>query len=125
MIGGRFRDGRQRSGVCRALLAPVSRSAFWGPEGPRLEAHASPSFETEPDVRRLLSVCWTIWSGADTVSLAELLELRPDRLRAVGELMQAVAAGPDAIDGWLEEQRRSHWPQSGVEVRDPRAESSR
>jgi hypothetical protein len=79
-------------------LALVDAAERWTPTGPALAAREAPS---DPDVRRILAACWALWEGCSTLSLDELLLLRPSLLEAVGELIAALARGPAAVDAWL------------------------
>jgi hypothetical protein len=96
-----FTSGTQRARVCLALLALVGASERWTPAGPAPGARVSPPRSGDPDAPRLLAACWAIWEGCSTLTLDELLLLRPQRLEAVGELLAALPRGSAAIDGWL------------------------
>jgi hypothetical protein len=96
-----FQSGHQRARVCRALLALVDATEAWTPTGPALSARGAPPRGVEPDVRRILAACWALWEGSSTLSLSELLLLRPSLLEAVGELITALARGAVAVDAWL------------------------
>ena len=100
-VSGQFQSGLQRARVCRALLALVDAAERWTPTGPALAARAAPSRTTEPDGQRLLAACWALWEGCSTLSLSELLLLRPPLLEAMGELIAALARGAPAVDAWL------------------------
>ena len=97
-----FQSGLQRARVCCALLALVDAADCWTPAGPALAARAAPSRKAEPDVQRMLALCWALWEGCSTLALSELLLLRPPRLEAVGELLAALARGGPAVEAWLE-----------------------
>ena len=96
-----FQSGLQKSRVCSALLALVDATERWTPTGPALAARVAPPRSTEPDVRRILATCWALWEGCSTLSLSELLLLRPPLLEAVGELIAALSRGAVAVDAWL------------------------
>jgi len=96
-----FQSGRQRARVCRALLSLVGAAECWTPTGPAMAARVAPPPSAEPDVRRILAACWALWEGCSTLSLSELLLLRPSLLEPVGELIAALARGAVAVDAWL------------------------
>jgi hypothetical protein len=101
MTSTSFTSGTQRARVCLALLALVDATERWTPQGPAPDARVAPPRSGDPDAPRLLAACWAIWEGCSTLTLDELLLLRPQRLEAVGELLAALARGSAAIDGWL------------------------
>lgn len=97
-----FRSREQAARVCRTLLGRVGLEKHWSLAGPSPEARLAPPNGANSDERRLLEACWTLWEGTSTLSLDQLLCLGPDHLEALGELVAALARGPDAIDGWVE-----------------------
>ena len=104
-----FRNDRQRSEVCRALLARVGMRELWGPAGPDLAAQQrlqleSPGLPRESTV--LMLTCWALWDGTAIAAASDLFSLTGNNARAVGELLHEVARGPLGIDDWLE--RWSH-----------------
>lgn len=105
-----FTSGTQRARVCLALLALVDATERWTRSGPAPGARVSPPRSGDPDAPRLLAACWAIWEGCSTLTLDELLLLRPQRLEAVGELLAALPRGSAAIDGWLARYERPASP---------------
>lgn len=101
-----FRNREQTARVCRTLLARVGREQCWPPGGPSNEARLVPPNSSNSDERRLLEACWTLWESTTTLSLAQLLRLEPAHLEVLGELIAALARGPDAIDDWVERMGR-------------------
>jgi hypothetical protein len=96
----RFRDREQAALVCRALLASAGLAHGWTRTGPRPDAMAL-SCSSPTAVRRLSAACWSIWEGCTTLGFDEILAMEPEHLELVGELLSALARGPEAVDGWL------------------------
>lgn len=89
--------------VRRSWRPPASRSC--GPEtvrAPESLGYLRTDVDEQPrDGRLLLMIAWAIWNRSQALSLADLLDLDDEQLRAVGELLAALAHGPDGIDSWL------------------------
>jgi hypothetical protein len=57
-----------------------------------------------------LFVAWALWNGEGELTLNEVLNtLDGGNLRMVGELLVAISAGSEAIDGWLQEYAARHY----------------
>ncbi len=101
-----FRDDRQISAAAQALLARVNHAEWWTPDGPTpeacdlVEAGAGGLAAGE---RALLHLTFALWNGWEAGRIRELLSLDSGNLAAVGELLQALALGPEAVDAWLDE----------------------
>lgn len=100
-----FRNVRQRAAVCRTLLSLEGLAELWGDKGPRLGAQRTllPDLPGRTrDARVLLLVAWAVWDGTAIGAVADLFRLGDRNLVAVGQLLQAMARGPDEIDGWVD-----------------------
>ena len=108
-----FRDDRQAGACCRALLARVNRGEWWGDDGrPTPEACElveAGAGEVSAGERALLHLAFALWNGWEAGRLRELLSLDADNLAAVGELLTALALGPEAVDTWLDEHGGEEW----------------
>ena len=98
-----FRDTKQRAETCRALCALAGRYDLWSSTGPTEKAAgelvASPLLEED---LALVRAAWSVWNGLGDLHLAELLRvLRPSDLRALAELLTALAVSPLQVDAWL------------------------
>lgn len=102
-----FRDDHQTGACCRALLARVDRAEWWGEDGrptaevcELVDAGAGGLAAGE---RALLHLAFALWNGWEAGRMRELLSLDADNLATVGELLTALALGPEAVDTWLDE----------------------
>ncbi len=103
-----FRNDRQRSAVCRALLARVGMRELWGPAGPDLAAQRRTRLDALPrESAVLVLTCWALWDGTGIAAVTDLFSLSGANLRAVGELLHDGALGPQGIDAWLERWSRA------------------
>lgn len=98
-----FRDSKQRAEACRALCALGGCYDLWTPTGPTEKAGrellASSLLEED---HALVRAAWSVWNGLGDLHLAELLRvLRPSDLRALAELLTALAVSPLEVDAWL------------------------
>jgi hypothetical protein len=96
-----FGSGVQRASVCHVLLALVGEEERWAATGPSPASRAAPPRQADADGARMLAACWALWEGCSTLTVDELLRLAPARLEAMGELLAAMARGPEAIDQWI------------------------
>ncbi len=103
-----FKDGEQRSAAAAAIIHRIHKPLPWPPD------------ETEPVLTGAERVLWltaeAIEYGTAGPVLAELDRLDPSNLRAVGELLCAVAEDsgllPEqprhAVAAWLDRQAAEH-----------------
>jgi hypothetical protein len=101
---GRFRDREQAALVCRVLLGSAGLAHGWTRTGPRPDALAL-SCTSSAAVRRLSAACWAIWEGCTTLGFDEILAMEAEHLDLLGELLSALARGPDEVDAWLHRRR--------------------
>lgn len=100
-----FRNDRQAARCNRALLAPLGLADLWTAEGPTPRAcelldQAGGGMSAGEAL--MLRVTFDLWNGRGGADLGRLLAvLDADRLRDLGELLAAMANGPDAVAGWL------------------------
>ena len=97
-----FRDESQKAAICRTLLARAGIEHLWTLEGPaRTVDPSSDVLRSHPDGLRLYLLCWALWDETGILAFSDLFQLEAGTLRAVGELLQALARCPAAIDAWL------------------------
>ncbi len=120
-----IRSTRQLARVCRALLSEVGLKHLWTLEGPTHEANLL--FEgdgrtLEPEKRTFLLIALEFWRSQEkpdfssvtenlmsNASLAQLMpSLDSDKLEKLGEVLNAIATGPEAVDAWLKNQMNSN-----------------
>ncbi len=100
-----FRDARQRAAVCRTLLAQAGLQELWDERGPNWNAQRriQREFRRLPrDAATLVLTCWAVWDGTGLAAVSDLFSLTGRNLAAVGELLNALAQGPPAVDAWVE-----------------------
>ncbi|MEM1206204.1 MAG: hypothetical protein AAGN66_23435 [Acidobacteriota bacterium] len=103
----------RRTPICLALVHMVGRPDLWTERGPTAEAFQHLAGRRRPDSEEalMLQLSWDLWAGGDGVRLRDLLQLDPDKLRAIGDLLTAIAdsASPSAdpsapIERWTRSQ---------------------
>ena len=98
-----WRNDRQKADVCRALCGFVGLAHLWDNDE---QDERLPNFIREHvgpipnEVGVMLAVTIAIWAG-DEVDLMDILTLEAGNVRAIGELVAAMATGPEAVDEWL------------------------
>lgn len=101
-----FGSDRQAAACARALLAPVRLADLWTPDGPTPRAcglYEADGGALSGGERALLLLAFALWNGGRRGAVADLLALDGGNLAAAGELLTAVALGPEAVDAWLDE----------------------
>lgn len=100
-----FRDDQQIARAARSLLIVTGQAAeLWTEDGPTALAvqyrdDGAPFGSGGVVLSRL---AWDIWNDSGKVTISDLLStLDTKNLRAVGELLTAVAAGGAAVDAWI------------------------
>ncbi len=105
-----FRDDEQLAAVCQTLCARVGLPSLWTNTGPSerakelIQAEGGPLSHGE---KVMVFLAWSFWNGKGGLTVAELVDtLDRNNLLAVGQLLQAHAEGPEALDAWLDDQSR-------------------
>lgn len=103
-----FRDDRELAAVCQALCdRTTGLGACWTIAPPGITARNRQLLRRNPHShgeRLLYDLAWVLWNGCRTPDLRELVHvLDRGHLAAVGELLTAIAFGPDGIEAWLDE----------------------
>jgi hypothetical protein len=100
-----YRDEAQHAAVCRALLTRVGLGDLWTDTGPTpraLELLAEDGGGLSSGERTLLLAAFALWNNHRGLRFTELLRhLDDDNLKTIGELLAAIARGPEGIDAWL------------------------
>jgi hypothetical protein len=108
-----FRDDHQRAAVCQILCARVGRESLWTLTGPSPTAEQllrAGGGALSHGEKVMLFVAWALWNGEGELTLNEVLNtLDGGNLRMVGELLVAISAGSEAIEGWLQEYAARHY----------------
>ena len=103
-----FRNDEQLAAVCQALCALAGLPSLWTPAGPSERAKELLRTEGGPlshGEKVMLYLAWSFWNGKGGLTVAELVDtLDRSNLAAVGQLLQAHAEGPEALDAWLDDQ---------------------
>jgi hypothetical protein len=102
-----FRNDEQLAAVCQALCAQVRLASFWTKNGPseRAKKLLEGGGESLSHGEQIMILCaWALWNGRGDLKFSELVDvLDRGNLTAVGELLCALAEGPEALDHWLGE----------------------
>jgi hypothetical protein len=110
-----FRDSDQQHGVCRALVALAGKPHLWDVtsrdsylRGPTealwhiVERRPGAKYASS-GAELLVRIALDVWNGQGGTQLGRALNVLDNRhLRAVGELLVAIATDPSAIDRWIE-----------------------
>ena len=104
-----IRDTAQRCAICQRLLqlGGLDAEMLWTDEGPTEEASALVFAPVNLDGSQivLLRLAWDVWSGSGGCRVVDLLHHLGKNMRAVGELVTALADDAGALDAWLKEWR--------------------
>lgn len=110
--------------VCRTLLSLVGLGHLWGKTRPLREARdlwaesiwARKRLRLSPEREVMFRIAWDVYTGSGEAGIYEATaSLPPVLLRAVGELLVAMAEGPEAVDGWLERYEGGRLPQEAMQ----------